>query len=372
MLSRKLTALILSDVHLGHRTTNTQDIVDRLKLSLSKHFDQLDFIFITGDFFDSVLTLPNPVVPVIQDFIVWLLLKVKKHHIRLRVLEGTPSHDWRQPQQFIQLNQTIQADVKYYDNLIIDYESEFDIYCLYVPDEQADTTLETQLQVATLLEQHSLDKVGLSLMHGMFAFQLPKHLQADLPVHDATYYESITKYLVLIGHDHKHKRDNRIIVPGSFDRLTHGEEDPKGYLIVTLHPSGKHQTTFHVNELATTYLSLDLTKLDLKDSLTLVHDTVAELRPNSHLRLIYANDHPIANYTKELADTYNAINWSKPKVISNAYTPTAINELKTDYTTVVLNQTNLVSRLIEQAVIDQPALDTIYATTLLEEIVKDV
>ena len=371
-LSRKLVALILSDVHLGHRTTPTDNIVSRLSYAVKQHIQQIDYIFITGDFFDNILTLPNPVVPLIQSFITWLLRECKANDVRLRVLEGTPSHDWRQNYLFIQLNETIQADVRYYDRLTIDYEADFNLHCLYVPDEWSDTTLETQQQVQQLLVQHNLTQVDLSLMHGMFAFQVPNLQHLNLPLHDQSYYESITKYIILIGHDHKHKRNNRVVVPGSFDRLAHGEEADKGYLIVTLQPGGKHRAVFYPNKLATTYLSLDLNELDLKDSLTLIQETVNHIRPYSHLRLVHNPEHPIANYIKDLASKHSDINWSKPKLVAKNTTTVTLNDLKTNYTTILLNPTTLSPKLLASVADNHPHLDPNYTANLLAEVLKDV
>ena len=61
---------------------------------------------------------------------------LKPYNIILRILEGTPSHDWKQSKLFIHLNDLTKAgtDVKYIDSLSIEYIDKFGINVLY-PDE---------------------------------------------------------------------------------------------------------------------------------------------------------------------------------------------------------------------------------------------
>ena len=78
------------------------------------------------------------------------------------------------------------------------------------------------------LSINGIDKVDFAIMHGSFPHQLPPHIK--VPMHDPNRYLSIVKYIVVIGHIHKPSVHERIYTPGSFDRISHGEEEPKDIL----------------------------------------------------------------------------------------------------------------------------------------------
>ena len=64
--------------------------------------------------------------------------------------------------------------------------------------------------------------------------------------------------MTIFGHDHGHKNyKERIWYNGSFSRLCHGEEDPKGFLFVE-YDSKKPVVHFIENELAPIYRTLNL------------------------------------------------------------------------------------------------------------------
>ncbi len=82
----------------------------------------------------------------------------------------------------------------------------------------------------------------------MFEFQVPSHLQDRLPLHNQIEYESFVNYLIVIGHDHVHKRNGKVIVPGSFDRLRRNEEEPEAAIRFTITPKGKKINTVFIKK----------------------------------------------------------------------------------------------------------------------------
>jgi predicted MPP superfamily phosphohydrolase len=96
----------ISDVHLGHRKTPTYAIITELEHLVVNRFamSQLDALFITGDLFDRLLNLPFTDVGVIHQFFIKLLTLAKQFNVKVRVLEGTPSHDWKQSRLLVHIN----------------------------------------------------------------------------------------------------------------------------------------------------------------------------------------------------------------------------------------------------------------------------
>lgn len=371
----KLEALVFSDVHTGHSTTPTENILKRMKeaVQTSVKKNGCQFIFIPGDFFDSLLNLPANASREIIQFINWFLKYCKRNSIKLRILEGTPSHDWKQNYLFQKLNDKgeIDADVRYYDKLSIDYEEEYNLHILYVPDEWDEDPLETQRQVQALLDERGLKEVDLAMMHGMFHFQMPKNIQLGLPMHDQTYYESIVKSLIVIGHDHRHKKNGKVVVPGSFDRLAHGEEDPKGHLEFTLKADGKVNLRFIENEEAEIYQSIELSNdNDVVVTLKEIDRRVATLPDNAKVRLILDENNPVITYLRNLANTYPLLVWSKPKVIRAEKKVELQEVLEVNYTAVILNENNIEEKLINHALKRNSTLDVALAKRLMQEVIK--
>lgn len=377
LIGRSIKAVAFSDVHTGHKTTPTANIISRLKQQVQALLeDKPDFIFIPGDFFDHLLTLPEEGTKLIQSFIAWLLQFCKVHDIRLRVLEGTPSHDWKQNYLFVQINHDngINADVRYYDKLDIGYEQDFDLHILYVPDEWDESTSVTLAQVKELLAAKGLQSVDLAIMHGMFEFQVPAHLQDRLPLHNQAEYESFVKYLIVIGHDHVHKRNGKVIVPGSFDRLRHNEEEPKGFIRFNISPKGKVDVVFIENTQAERYVTLDLTNLSVEQALLHIDDSIKALPEYAKVRLRYPENHPIAEHLTELTRTYSDVVWSKSKIDKEdkPNTVTVSDVLSHQYTAIVLNRDTLHYKLMQEITEQYSEVDTALASQLLQETLTHV
>jgi DNA repair exonuclease SbcCD nuclease subunit len=255
---------VVSDIHLGHPRTSTFHIVANLRNAFPDNEEtaQLDLIFLAGDVFDRLLTLPQEEVDEIQAWINELLALCAKHNILLRVLEGTPSHDWKQSRQFVNLNSDPEAlaQLKYVETLSIETIDELGgLTVLYVPDEWNHDATDTWLQVQELLKKHGLDKVDVACMHGAFDYQLPIE---SIKNHNSAWYQSIVNHYIVIGHVHIRTTHGKILAQGSFDRLSHGEEAPKGHYRFSIAPEGnKHW--FVENKGAKLYLTVDCRELTL-------------------------------------------------------------------------------------------------------------
>lgn len=308
----------ISDVHLFHARTPTERILKTLDRFYpdSEITGELDYIFIAGDLFDRIRSLAdNEVYEVISFFTYWLEM-LNRRGVRLRVLEGTPSHDRSQGRLIVKVNDSLGedgCDLRYIDTLKIDYEEEFDFHVLYVPDEwraQCDTTWD---EVCELLRQQQLDSVDISIMHGMFEHQLPNGIMRDH--HKASRYESITNWFISIGHIHTHSRRGKIHAQGSPDRLSHNEEEHKGIYKYIVKDNGKNNeyvSKFIVNDNATPYLTLDLVGLELESAVDYIKNVIDPI-DYGYVRLLvdqkqFANG--ILDSAAELAKD-KTIFWSK-------------------------------------------------------------
>lgn len=302
-----------SDLHLGHPRNKAPEIIKNLRTAFpdTAATGELDAIFLAGDVFDDLLSLPDNEVADIDFWIANLLRVCKKYGIVLRVLDGTKSHDWFQSQRFVAINtlMEINADVKYVKDLSIEYIDCLGIHVLYVPDEWRDDTAVTLSQVHDLLKAKGLAQVDYAIMHGQFEFQLPPHIKA--PKHSSEEYLKIVRKFIFIGHDHEHKRFDRIIVQGSFDRLAHGHETPKGHVRVIARSNDEHDITFVENVGAKRFVTVRCKEMTLEETIAEIDLCVSGLPEGSLVRVEANYDNPILSNIEVLIRRYPLFTWSK-------------------------------------------------------------
>lgn len=225
--------LSLSDIHLGHNTNKTENILanlDSFIIDYDKDISKVDAIFFVGDLFDKLLSNTHKDYILASRWFSKLILFCSLKKIKIRVLEGTPSHDWGQFKLIMQIIDKLGLDIdlKYIDTLHIEHMDEFNIDILYIPDEYKHDANDTYQDVLKLLKEHNLSKVDIGMIHGAFKYQLPVELKSS---HVEEYYLNLVRYFISVGHIHIPSVYSRIVVQGSFDRLCHGEEEDKGAML---------------------------------------------------------------------------------------------------------------------------------------------
>lgn len=285
MTSKPIRIAAIGDIHLGHHKTQTHSILDNLRRAFpdNETTGELDLVLFEGDVFDRLLVFPSENTVEITYWIMEFLDICRRRKIRVRVLEGTPSHDWRQSLIFDTLNRAMgsHVDLKYVDTLSIEYIEALGLNVLYVPDEWAPEADDVWRQTKDLLNAHGLERVDIACMHGAFNYQIPMSHNTHIPER----YLSIVKHYIFIGHVHKHQPLDRILPAGSFDRLCHGEEEPKGHVRAVIYPDGQREYEFVENPGAKIYKTLDMQDTPLVEALARLKDQVADCPEGSHYRL---------------------------------------------------------------------------------------
>lgn len=346
----ELNIAVVSDIHLGHKRNPTRAIVKNLVEAFPDNAETaaLDIIFLAGDVFDGLLTCPSDDAAEADIWIAHLLKLCKKHDILLRVLNGTNSHDFNQSERFITLNNIaeVQADLFYAKDLCIEYIERFGINVLYVPDEWEGSTEKALEQVKELMRAKGLVQVDFAIMHGQFEFQLPPFIKAQK--HSSEEYLKLVRELIFIGHVHTYSTNERIIAQGSFDRLSHGEEEPKGHVRAKIRPNGDYEIRFIENKSAMTFQSIDCTDLDLEDTLKKIAREVGNRTDNIFVRIIGDSDNPIFGSMNTLVQRYPFITWSKLIKEKNEEEKILSDDTEVDFQPIVLNRDNLPGLLLER------------------------
>lgn len=363
-----------SDIHLGHKRNKSVGIIENLYAAFpdDEKTAALDLICLAGDVFDDLLSLNYNELAEIDFWIHHLLALCKKHDIMLRVLEGTPSHDWKQSRRFEVLNTVsgIGANLKYVKDLSIEHIEEYGITVLYVPDEWNDTTEKTLSQVKNLIRANGERMVDVAFMHGQFEFQLPEYVRAQK--HSSSEYLNLVAGPIFIGHVHNHTSYDRIIAQGSFDRLSHGEENPKGHVRATYNPFNRAlDWEFVPNTGAKIFKTINCTGLELNDILKEIDQELVGLPDHSHVRVAVESSSPILQNMDVLIRTFSQFIWSKITTDSKTQEETEYryDEEADEYVPILITPDNVVDLLVERM---RPEIDDSQVPTvrrLMQEII---
>lgn len=372
-MTQPLRVAVVSDIHLGNRRNTAAEITKNLYAAFPDTAEtaQLDLICIAGDTYDELLSLPHDDVVEIDLWVVYMLRLCAKHDIVLRVLRGTPSHDWEQPRRFVDIEGYLKTglDLKYVRTLSIEYIEKLGITVLYVPDEWNTDNDKTFEEVERLLRAKGLDKVDYAFMHGQFTYQIPAAMKA--PVHNEEKYLSIVRHLIWIGHVHTPSSFERIIAQGSFDRISHNEEHSKGHSRATIWPNGDRDVVFVENEGAKRFVTIHCDNLTLEDTIEKVDRQAKHLPEGSYVRVQANQDNPIFTNMEMLIRRYPNFSWSKkvlaedqPDEDENAY-----GEVEALYVPITLTKDNIGDLLMAKLSLwglPVPALDA--AVDILQEV----
>ncbi len=313
-MKKDLRVVVISDVHLGNERNTTEFILSNLYVFFREQFkrNDLDGIFIGGDLFDTQLSYNSPDGQDIAIFISWFLEQCALKNILVRVLKGTPSHDWDQNSwlETIAKVQKLPIRLRYVKDLSLEYISEWDFNILYMPDEWTNDTDITHKQVLQLLKENNLSQVDFILMHGQFDFQIPPEL-VKIPRHISENYKPLAKYFVSVGHIHTPQFFDNIIGQGSFDRMAHGEEEAKGGVEFCMNKDGSKSYAFIENKGSRIFKTIDIKHKDVEKTYKYLEKQFLHIPNGSFIRLRLSKDHPVVSSFDQLKLKYPLYRWSK-------------------------------------------------------------
>jgi hypothetical protein len=189
-------------------------------------------------------------------------------------------------------------------------------------------------------------KVDYAIMHGAFAYQLPANV--NVPTHDPDRYLSIVRKYIFIGHIHRHTTYDRILAQGSFDRLTHGEEEAKGHLRVTVYGSGGSEITFVENKGAKRYVTIDCRGLSVDDALNKIERVVTTLPDHSFTRVLAGKDDPITVSLDTLRVKYHTHTWSTKVETNRVVSVDNLIDLRSRFKGVELTKENVLGITLDR------------------------
>lgn len=350
--------LVIGDIHLGHPKTPTTWITDNLQSYLTKQVESnpgIVALFIAGDLFHRLLVNTEDAFHDSVRCIYWLFSFCERHDLVLRVLEGTPSHDYRQAKlmEIMRHNFNGVFNFKYIDCVDVEIINELGkLRILYVPDRPMVKASDTLKQVHAKLAEEGMDGVDIAIMHGMFNYQCPEAI-GNIEKHNEEDYLSIVTGFIHIGHVHSFSQYSRIIAEGSFDRLAHGEEEPKGGVIVDLGNYGSEPCYFFVeNTNAKIYKTIEIKGTTVEAALSQIEKATRNVPSQSYIRLKAKKQHPILSAFEQLKVEFPQYSFSRlgdKEEETATYLLTDPNaEAEEVYTPISMDRNNIVDLLMHE------------------------
>lgn len=327
----------LGDVHFNVPSVPVGDLITAFKQLLIdiviRDRKPVNMLNIAGDITDRQIHFGREQGFEILSFFIWLCKFCEDNKIILNVLEGTPSHDWRQAR-------VLEVFAKEHKSLVFNYFCDLTVWFhqgvsfLYIPDEWSGDSQTTLKAIHKLLAEHQLSRVDVVVMHGQFEYQLPE-IALSKKTFLSDLFLPMVRHAVLINHIHTHKPLGKIIPPGSLGRYRHGEEEPKGLVYWSLE-NDQFNWEFIENTQATIFKTIKL-PMDLDKSLAKITTLVNEHPKGSHFRFDVKKGHPVRKILSELMIRHPTYHFSD--IISDEDKPQALKAVE-DLPATEINEQN--------------------------------
>lgn len=354
---KDLSYLVISDVHFFNKATPTSSLVQNVEdyfdgFSDTSRFRKLDIIFIAGDLFDDLCYYKHPDVLLVTNLIRRLMRFCAAWGIALRILEGTKSHDYKQAANFQPLADVFgdKLNYKYVQSLMIEKMAGHDLSILYMPDDWSHSAAETQRQVRELMAEHDAPTVNIGIFHGMFEHQIPM-LADDPATHNAAYYLSIVDFFINVGHIHISSVFERILAQGSFGRISHGEEGPKGGFLVRLSSIGKHSFEFIENKNAIIFKTREIEHDDIDKATYCIREDLDKLPDGSNYRIAAPKGSQVLQLLTYFKKEYPFINFKTKELKSKDKAKDQLADaidIGASYVPITLNKETIIPLILEE------------------------
>lgn len=260
-MSRDYNGLVLADIHIGAiPVSQTYKEINFLrKYLVNKYFS---FIIIAGDLFDKKLYSGEDYIVIANQLILLLMSKCDK----LRVIEGTSSHDNNQYSIFKQYEETsihkiLQKNIDFKIIESVQEEMLFpDLEVLYIPEEYIYDKKEYYRNFF-----NTEDKYDYVFGHGIIQEAMSnavkntnksKEHRKKAPIFSTFELEKICKGKVYFGHYHVNTNiHDKVFYVGSYSRDKFGEEEPKGFYELSCNDN-KYSEKFIENTITENYLTI--------------------------------------------------------------------------------------------------------------------
>lgn len=260
--SKPIRLISTSDWHFGNRRVSANDLAIRFRQYLFPHLKHCDLLNIGGDIWDTLLNLSED-TNIIEAFLIDLMNECNKHRITVRILLGTYSHDRSQSSLIPILHEKcgFTNDLRYIDRVYLEEITALNLRILYLPDDLPYASSQDCMEVVEdMMRQRGWTYVDYVFGHGYFDHMLPTNLpRKPRCTFLIEQFKPFVRRYVCMGHVHQCNFTENVFYNNSFDRLAHGEEEPKGYMSI-IDYGDRAQIEFIENKDATKFITFDLSQ----------------------------------------------------------------------------------------------------------------
>lgn len=348
-----------TDFHFGSKRTPAWMTLRGVKEAWpdTPYMAQYDLFIIGGDWMDRLLALAERDVYEAQEACIYILYICAKYKIKLRIVEGTCSHDRKQSIMFTEFNErlNIGCDLGYFQELAIEYIEDLDFTILYLPDEWHHDCGETLRQAKELIAKHGYVRVDVAVVHGGFKFQFPLELPS---LHDEVAWSELVNYCILSGHIHTRGRCLNVICGGSFNRNTHDEDGPKGHVDVTIYKGKLKSVDFIDNKYAKVFKTINIFDMQIDDVIIEV-ENLGKLHNGAAVRLEYREGDPIKAIRDILEVMYPKYIWTDIKRVDKSKKPLTRLFSNRTFQPVDITRTSVLGIILDRMIAKGETTDTL-------------
>ncbi len=225
--------LMTSDLHFGMRNISSEEMTSAFVKTIFPLLSETDILFLNGDFFETLLVFDSSRFDPIYAMIIDLYRNCERYGVKLRILQGTWTHDRRQCERFEPFHKKggFTFDIKYVPNIEVEeiFLKGRSLRIGYIPDNMP---YRTSQEIVDVLEKKMRDMgwdyLDYACVHGFFDFTFPQNVSHNGSIVFEESQFPFVKKMIDVGHVHQYRAKGKVISNGSFDRLCFGDEDPKG------------------------------------------------------------------------------------------------------------------------------------------------
>lgn len=286
----KLKGVAIQDLHFGIKDTKRlYEETTIIKSYLMNN--EVNILNINGDYFDRKLSLNEPASFYALLFFDELVQICKEKKIKMRVIQGTRSHDLNQLSVFAHYLTEPDLDLVFHDTIA---EEEIEgIKFLYIPEEYPENNEE-------YYAPYKKQKYSVIHGHGTFSFlafkdQIEQSKNNDIntaPIFEySEWKDALENGVAIFGHIHgRNVYGKKIYYSGSFTRWGFGERSERGFTVYEIDTETKEvKVEFVNNDLAPKYDAIilkehveDIKNIKIEDLKTLIDEF---LKKTDNLRI---------------------------------------------------------------------------------------
>lgn len=367
----KITAI--GDLHFGNPKLKAEDLYNRLCKYLYPQLSDTNLLLLTGDTYDQLTTVNSSANRYVLKFIQDLYIMSHTTGMIIRILHGTYSHDRDQVSIFdnLLLPNTKAVVV---NRITCEMLDDTGLKILYIPDNLPYKRSEDVMDCITNnYKCLGWDKCDIVLGHGSFDYALgcgSEHLP------ECTYTISQFKPyvkddgLIIMGHIHRPSHRANVYYCGSFDRMVHGEEEPKGFYTFTYDKGWVSK--FIVNDDAYKFITIEPKGASIDDRVHDMLNKLAQAFPDKrgYVRVLYANAEDRGIYHRVVLQTYPDIIFSGKRVGDVADSALDLAELDIDTFTNIKIDVNNLGELVYSFLVEHNKVDDCSKSVILDSVQK--